>query len=327
MYWSAPGPSASVSCSRFRIVVSVEGAASWASLSDDHAQPFTFVLDIGVRPSWLCNALTSIRLPSPGAEVTFGYVISATVAILALNAAFLLYICIAVATDKFSGKKFLPIYPGDASLSAPRLLKSWCLWGTPRTPTERVEIISHCTDYVFRFSVFRKHTQVTGLELHVTFDSFEPTIWAIFRGIMTVYACVGIVVLSVYPALAEAQLRGTLIVQETINTAVPYGVLKSSWGLSVASFIMAFGVGLVNPEQIPPPTLTSRNDWQNLDGPDPDAVPWQNPTSGFWANNDFANFNISWSGEYYLVTWVTSFDSNEPNLVNLSPGSHLAMGI
>ncbi|KZP19008.1 hypothetical protein FIBSPDRAFT_893019 [Athelia psychrophila] len=236
---------------------------------------------------WICNAIFSMALPK--GDVTIAIVIAATAAILALNAVFLSYICITAITDKVRGNNFLPIYSGDPSLSAPGVLQNWYLLGRQKTSTERKAMTSHCTDYIFRNSVFRKH-------------AFEPTIWAIFRGIIAIYACASLVAFSAFSELSEAQQRQILTVSETISMVAPYEMLRASFPLSVASFLTAPTtpgdiVWYLNPEQNPLPTLsvntTNENDWQN-------------PTPGFWTAYDIDNFNVSWTGEYSLLTWVTS---------------------
>lgn len=96
-------------------------------------------------------------LAPPGDQVTSAAVVSATLAILALNAAFLLYIGITAVIDQFYGEKFLPSYPGESSLSATGARKQPYCFGTPRTPTECAAMVSYCAEYIFRNSVFRKH--------------------------------------------------------------------------------------------------------------------------------------------------------------------------
>ncbi|KZP14776.1 hypothetical protein FIBSPDRAFT_935566 [Athelia psychrophila] len=224
-----------------------------------------------------------------GDEVTSAFVITATVASLSLNAAFLSYICIAAVTDKLRRDNFLPIFPGDPSPSVPGHLRNWYLWGNQRTSTERKAMIGHCAEYIFRNSVFRKH-------------AFEPTIWAIFRGIIAVYSCVGLVVFSAYSAASEVELRGILAVHERI--IIPNDALSTIGNSSVASFLIAPSdiKFPVNSETYPlPPTFS--------------GMYWENVMPGFWTSVYPVDFNISWTGEYSLVTWVTS-----------SPGSILDAG-
>lgn len=131
-------------------------------------------------------------------------------------------------------------------------------------------------------------------------------------------------VFTAYSALLEAQLRGALIVTESITMAVPYGLVEEvSTGLSVASSLIMvcplrllrfqFSRGaqarndLTDPvysENYPSPALSS---WDNS---------WQNPTSGFWTTNDLSYFNISWTGNHSLVTWVTSQGSSGLGFMN-----------
>lgn len=103
------------------------------------------------------NLIFSIGVPIIDDTVTSTAVITGTVAILALNAAFPSYICNAAATDKVRGNNVLPVYPGDPSLSEPELPKNWYLWGHQRIPTDRAVMVSHCAGYILRNSKFLKH--------------------------------------------------------------------------------------------------------------------------------------------------------------------------
>ncbi|KZP04886.1 hypothetical protein FIBSPDRAFT_1054398 [Athelia psychrophila] len=263
-----------------------------------------FTADGSLVSSWFCSGISLIVIPSD--EATSASIVAAIVAVLALNAAFFLYICMAAVTDKYHGHKFLPIYPGAPSLPSPGTKKKWYLFGTPRTPKERAAMVSHCTDYIFRNSVFRKH-------------SFEPAIWAIFRGTIAVYSCLGLVAFSAYAALSEAQLRGTLTVNEHLSMASDYDTFLSFGNLSVASFLVVppsipHHFMNVNPEQNPPPMLSGTTGQE-----------WPSPTRGFWTTDTISTFNITWTGEYSLVTWVTSdgglcgtgnFNSTQVNSTN-----------
>ncbi|KZP04889.1 hypothetical protein FIBSPDRAFT_1054400 [Athelia psychrophila] len=240
---------------------------------------------------WFCNQILSIGIPTDGAISGSASVVAATVAILALNIAFFLYIGMVAVTAKYHGHKFLPIYPpGAPSLPSPKTGQKWYLFGTPRTPKERVAMVSHCTDYIFRNSVFRKH-------------GFEPAIWATFRGTIAVYSYLGLVAFSVHAALSEAQLRNTLTVNEQLFTMSDVsGTALNYNNLSVASCLGpplgTYAFTKVNPEQNPPPTLSG----------DATGEEWQSPSRGFWTTDVISNFNISWTGDYSLVTWVTSDD-------------------
>ncbi|KZP14778.1 hypothetical protein FIBSPDRAFT_959370 [Athelia psychrophila] len=246
-----------------------------------------------ISASFFCAVIMSIWwLPASGDEVTSALVIAATVAILALSTAFLSYICIAAITDKVRGINFLPIYPGDPSSSTPKVLRNCYFLGNPRTPTEREAMTSHCTDYIFRNSVFRKH-------------AFEPTIWAIFRGIVAIYACASLVAFSAYSALSEAQLRETLVVTESIQVSEPSP--PRGQNLYVTSFLMPPNdpVAPINPEQNPQFLFSGV------------SIEWQSPAPGVWTCDfdPWLNFNISWIGESSLVTWVTS-NGTVPGFMN-----------
>lgn len=88
--------------------------------------------------------------------LTDASVIAVTLAIPTLNVTFLLYICIAAIIDRIHGKEFLPVYPGESSLSAYGT-KDRSFLGPQRTPDERTAMVNYCSDYIFRHSVFRKH--------------------------------------------------------------------------------------------------------------------------------------------------------------------------
>ncbi|KZP28695.1 hypothetical protein FIBSPDRAFT_1039439 [Athelia psychrophila] len=247
------------------------------------------VNEIGLASSGFCKLDLSIG--SPTGVATSASVVAAIVAVLALNAAFFLYICMAAVTDKVHGRKFLPIYPGAPSLPSPETGGKWHLFGAPRTPTERAAMISHCTDYIFRHSLFRKH-------------GFEPATWAIFRGTVAVYSCLGLVAFSAYAALSEVQLRNTLTVHETLYMATDYATWLDYHNLSVASLLVVppsmphLGHFMkVKPKQNPPPMLSSTTGQE-----------WPSPTRGFWTTDIISTFNITWTGEYSLVTWVTTAD-------------------
>ncbi|KZP13556.1 hypothetical protein FIBSPDRAFT_897326 [Athelia psychrophila] len=247
---------------------------------------------------WICNPIAMVGWPTSGDQFPAACVMSATVAAFSLNTAFFLCICITAVTDKVRGNNFLPVYPGDPSPSAPGSPKNWYLFGGKRTPAE-------CATIFFESTRKLQACNYTFIALTML-NSFEPTIWAIFRGIIAVYTCIGLVVSSVYSALSEAQLRGTLTVTETMYVGgAPFRLLDGMSGLYVASLLTAsndpYNFTLpFQPKQNPPLTFSG-----NVDE-------WQNPTPGFWATEGPANFNISWTGEYSLVTWVTS-DVSKPS--------------
>lgn len=106
---------------------------------------------------WVAKLTDLIGTPMPGNALASASVIGATVSVLGLNTAFFLFISIAAIIDKFRGDKFLPVYPGESSLSTLGSPKKWYLLGKERTPVERAVMMNHCAEYVFQNSVFRKH--------------------------------------------------------------------------------------------------------------------------------------------------------------------------
>lgn len=91
--------------------------------------------------------------------IPFAFINTAAFAILALSVIFVLYICIAFVIDKILGNTFLPKFHKEMSPSSGIPAKPFFL-GTRRTPAERAAVVDHCADYIFRHSIFRKHTYV-----------------------------------------------------------------------------------------------------------------------------------------------------------------------
>lgn len=61
-----------------------------------------------------------------------------------------------------------------------------------------------------QFSESMSTSQLLSLVLSLkTFNSFEPTAWAVFRGIVAVYACIGIAVFSAYSGYIAFQLHSS----------------------------------------------------------------------------------------------------------------------
>ncbi|KZP14821.1 hypothetical protein FIBSPDRAFT_1048594 [Athelia psychrophila] len=235
--------------------------------------------------NWFCNLYYSVAvLPRTADSVTSACVIAATVVTLGLNIAFISYICIAAITDKLQGNKFLPIYPGQ-SLSSSGPQERWRLFGTQRTPTERAAVVRHCADYIFRHSVFRKH-------------AFEPTAWVIFRGIIAVYSCVGLVAFSAYSGYIEFQVysdRGY-----TVNDVIlgPTQCADAARNINITSVIAATMTSMGAVNFLPQTLRLSPETYYVAGGP------------GSWSGySDYryppAGFEISWTGNDSLLTWVT----------------------
>lgn len=88
------------------------------------------------------------------------FTVAATFITLGLNLAFFSYIITAAVADKIHGRNFLPTYPGESCLCTPEKPKGWNPLGSRRTSPERVAVLKHCTEYIFKHSVFRKHAYV-----------------------------------------------------------------------------------------------------------------------------------------------------------------------
>lgn len=71
--------------------------------------------------------------------------------------------------------------------------------------------------------------------LLIKLDSFEPTGWAVLRGVVAVYACVGLVVFSTYSSIAEAQAA---TIDTVIETVIPVN--------QAGEFLNTLSVTLVN---------------------------------------------------------------------------------
>ncbi|KZP05556.1 hypothetical protein FIBSPDRAFT_967186 [Athelia psychrophila] len=248
-----------------------------------------------IWPDWFQNFSGSLALvsnmvaiygtPAPGFAPTDAFIIATTFTILGLNTTCVLYITLAAAMDKVQGRKFMFVYLAESSVSSPGTLGKWRFFGTRRTPIEQAAIVSRCSNYIFQNSIFRKH-------------AFEPTAWAIFRGTIAVYSCVGLVAFAAYSAVSEAQKREAFVFKETLTVTAPFAH-NNDVGLHVTSYLMGPSdpLSLPNPDLHPPPTITGKH--------------WQNVLPGVWTPASYAgayqlpNFNLSWSGDYTLVVWIT----------------------
>lgn len=132
----------------------------------------------------------------------------------------------------------------------------------------------------------------------IMFNSFEPTIWAIFRGIITMYSCVGLVVFSGYSVLAEARLRGTLTAKETISVD-PNSFNDMTYDLSIAS------VRLLQLLEF----QFSRGSQDGHLKLSDIASPWSNPTPELWTIDTIdykVAFDISFHDDLDRAVWIAS---------------------
>ncbi|KZP13198.1 hypothetical protein FIBSPDRAFT_936470 [Athelia psychrophila] len=127
-------------------------------------------------------------LKTPGNDVSMAFAITATFAVLAPSAIYILYIYVARLMDELRPQNS-HWHPQSSS----RTQKKWYFIGAQRAPAERMAVINHCASYIFQKTVFRKHV-------------FEPTGWAILRGVVAVYSCIGILIFSAYSGVAQVQL-------------------------------------------------------------------------------------------------------------------------
>ncbi|KZP07926.1 hypothetical protein FIBSPDRAFT_996577 [Athelia psychrophila] len=243
-------------------------------------------------PPWWCSLIDVVGIPDD--PISSALVIAATSAILGLNVAFVSYICIAAVMDKLSGNGFLPIYPGDSSLSSPGTGRRWYLFGAQRTPTERTVMVSHCAEYVFRNSVFRKH-------------KFEPAGWAIFRGIIAVYACIGLVVSSAYAGFTQFQLHSNTIytpkdTMYTVTSCVEFDRFLAYFSVTaLTADLISFDAfnSTIIPHTNPPPVLSPNESFSS-------------PMPAVWATSSPyppTKFDLQWTGDYSLVMWASSAHS------------------
>lgn len=66
---------------------------------------------------------------------------------------------------------------------------------------------------------------------------FEPTAWAVFRGIIAVYSCFALVTFAAYSAVSEVQSREALAFKETLTVTAPF-THNNDVGLHVTSYLM-----------------------------------------------------------------------------------------
>lgn len=157
------------------------------------------------------------------------------------------------------------------------------------------------------------------------FDSFEPAGWAIFRGIIAVYSCVGLVAFSVYDGYTELQLRSNLAytVKETI---LPVTQCAPTTYSEITTSVTAFTTDLVCVLQLGTMVILMRIIKASIRLSEPTVVPdinpppmlspdgyYSSPVPGVWAQNfgldQARGFNLRWTGNYSLVMWATEANS------------------
>ncbi|KZP24966.1 hypothetical protein FIBSPDRAFT_950668 [Athelia psychrophila] len=230
--------------------------------------------------------------------IPFAFVNTAAFAILALSSTFVVYICIAFVIDKIQGNKFQP--PFSSGIPA----KPFFL-GNRRTPAERAAVVDHCSCYIFQHSVFRKHT-------------FEPMAWGVFRGIIAVYTCVGLVIFSAYSGISEVQLYASsntgFALQDTILPQTLTGVEADDLWVNIV---------FVSPDAVPvdlnvssASSSFSSGTWFQF-GSNTSDLQNQN-WSPIGPLQQLPNFNISWTGQGSPAVWISGgfgfYDSRFPNL-------------
>ncbi|KZP11602.1 hypothetical protein FIBSPDRAFT_962136 [Athelia psychrophila] len=236
---------------------------------------------------------------------SLGFVFTATFTVLAMSAAFVLYICIAAVIDKFHGNAFLPKYPGDYTLSS-RTLGHQNLLGTSRTSDERTAMSSHCANYIFRKSIFRKH-------------AFEPTGWAILRGATAVYSCITLLAFSIFLGWSQVMnyTKAGFTVQETLLPASQYDQVHDAglffgYVTTVSSDLEPFPANVISSQ------LNTEESWRVVS-----SVTTNNTQvwgTDFQGQSNLPGFNVSWTGQNSLALWVTAalifFDSGYTNSDN-----------
>lgn len=160
-----------------------------------------------------------------------------------------------------------------------------------------------------------------------TINSFEPTGWAICRGIIAVYSCLGLVVFSAYSGYTEKQLYSNqaYIVKETLmtecfdiapgpNTVTAFTTdLVSIFQMLEILILMTItksSTGLwANPTVIPlnkttPPVLSPNGN--SIPGDEYRSMAQGVWTGGFSLVHPIEGFDLHWDGNYSLVMWAAS---------------------
>ncbi|KZP02527.1 hypothetical protein FIBSPDRAFT_905770, partial [Athelia psychrophila] len=200
-------------------------------------------------------------------NIGFPLELTATVTLLGLSTFYVLYLAITSIIDKVGGNAFWPRYPDQPALSSSGPRRKVFL-GPRRTATERAAVTDQCASYIFQRSVFRKH-------------AFEPTGWAVLRGIIAVYCCVGLLVFTAYEGYSEGDTyaNGGILVQESVLA----NLTVSRWS--------------GYPSLIQNVTDSSSQFWtENV------SADYEINGYPFIDNNDF---NVSWTGDVTLDIWAT----------------------
>ncbi|KZP15342.1 hypothetical protein FIBSPDRAFT_1048265 [Athelia psychrophila] len=249
--------------------------------------------------------------------------LAATVVNLGLNTTYVLYLIVAAVIDKVYGNTFLPRYPDESPLLSSGT-RGKVFLGRRRTPTEQAAVIDHCASYIFRGSVFRKH-------------AFEPTAWAIFRGTVAAYCCVGLLAFTAYEGYSggKTYTNGGHPVQETV---LPQSQVNTDGYLLVAMRSPLW-------QSIPSDLTVSRHYWDSLSfvlSFQHDVLisckfqailhTWQPPS----INHGFleaqmphssatppTDFNVSWSGDVTLLIWATVSHNTDNLQFIYNPGFRL----
>ncbi|KZP21782.1 hypothetical protein FIBSPDRAFT_1044052 [Athelia psychrophila] len=249
-----------------------------------------FNLESKFWPQKLINDLESLQN-----GVSAAFAITITLAVLLTNATYILYVWIAAVIDELRVDRLRPSRPYWQAQSSSRTGKKWYFFGTQRTPVERAVVVNHCASYIFKKTVFRKH-------------AFEPTGWAILRGVVAVYSCIGILIFSAYSGVSEWQLfmsvEGGVTVQETVtDDSLPTTTLLYYLTSDVIYAYPLYAVASFMRYSDTPPgdvgVITSAG--------------WNNSliASHIWPNeyDSPVQFNVSWNGTTPLILCMTVANS------------------
>lgn len=162
------------------------------------------------------------------------------------------------------------------------------------------------------------------------FDSFEPAMWAILRGIIAVYSCMGLVAFSFYESYTELQIHSNLAytVKETILpitqcapaayseriTSVTAFTIDLVWLFQLHAMMILMRIMKASILPSEPSVVTDIN-------PPPVLFPdeyYSSPVLGVWAHNfsvdQARGFNMRWTGNYSLMLWAT--EANNVGFMN-----------
>ncbi|KZP25054.1 hypothetical protein FIBSPDRAFT_1041830 [Athelia psychrophila] len=226
--------------------------------------------------------------------------LTATFTVIGLSTLYVLYIVVAAVVSKVSGNAALPRYPDESPLASPGTRRNAFL-GRQRTATERAMVIDHCTSYIFQRSIFRKH-------------AFEPTGWAIFRGTIAVYCCVGLLLFAAYEGYSEGVTYGKdgMSVQERVLASAQVESLETYLSVAMLSPSQPIPSDLkvARPGHTPLTQTVTASDSQfwSENAPLGDLVDggvatYPSSAYPFIKDNDF---NVSWSGDVTVNIWITT---------------------